>query len=144
MRLSSLALVSILTLGSPSLFAGSIPYPSVRQLAPANTLTASATGAIVGYFAGSDADTLVFNLPNDSAGEREDSINHNGLNQGEIAGLPPSLFGETFVGLEDLAVTGLNPLSGSNLDYNDGTSTFALLGTGLIAVAGVLRHKFAH
>ena len=60
--------------------------------------------------------------------------------------------------MEDLAVTGLKPLSGSDLDYNDDTfvftnidppsatpepSSFALFGTGLLGAAGLIRRKFA-
>ena len=212
MRWTLLTLASIFALGSAPLFAD-ISYPNVGQLAPANTLTASATGTIMGYFAGSDAgdndtielwdttqntfsgfllpnhsstvgapttflsvnagDNLVFILSNDSTGQLEDSVNNNGtpstfstdgynhafttLYTGGISGLPVGLTG-TFVGMEDLAVTGLNPLTGSDLDYNDDTfvftdiastaptpepSTFALFGTGLLGAAGALRRKFA-
>ncbi len=214
MRLSLLALASILAAGSSPLLADDIPYANVGQLAPANTLTASATGTVVGYFAGSSAgdndtielwdvnlntfssfvlpnhsstvgapttflsvdagDTLVFILDNVSTGQYEDSVNNNGTptawsadgynhayttayTAGSIAGLPAGLTG-TYVGMEDLAVTGLNPLSGSDLDYNDDTfvftdiatasptpepASFVLFGTGLLGAAGVLRRKFA-
>ena len=162
MRLSLLALASILAAGSSPLLADDIPYANVGQLAPANTLTASATGTVVGYFAGSSAgdndtielwdvnlgtfsgfvlpnhsstvgapitflsvdagDTLVFILDNVSTGQYEDSVNDNGIPTawsadgdnhayttaytGGIAGLPSGLTG-TYVGMEDLAVTGL-------------------------------------
>jgi hypothetical protein len=218
MRLSLPVLASILAASSlavaaaPS-FADNIPYGNVGQLAPAHSLTASATGSVVGYFAGSDAsdndtvelwdvtqntfsgfllpnhnstvgapttflsvnagDALVFILLNDSTGQLEDSVNNNGVPTalstdgynhayttaytGSISGLPSGLTG-TFVGMEDLAVTGLNPLSGSDLDYNDDTfvftnidppsatpepSSFALFGTGLLGTAGLIRRKFA-
>jgi PEP-CTERM motif len=213
MRLSLLALASILAAGSSPLLADDIPYTNVGQLAPANSLTASATGNVVGYFAGSSAgdndtielwdvtlgtfsgfvlpnhsstvgapitflsvdagDTLVFILDNVSTGQYEDSINDSGTPTawsadgdnhayttaytGGIAGLPSGLTG-TYVGMEDLAVTGLNPLTGSDLDYNDDTfvftdiatasptpepASFVLFGTGLLGAAGVLRHKFS-
>jgi PEP-CTERM motif-containing protein len=214
MRLSLLALASILAAGSSPLLADDIPYANVGQLAPANSLTASATGTVVGYFAGSSAgdndtialwdvnlntfsgfvlpnhsstvgvpttflsvdagDTLVFILDNVSTGQYEDSVNNNGTpttwsadgynhayttayTAGSIAGLPNGLTG-TYVGMEDLAVTGLNPLTGSDLDYNDDTfvftdiatasptpepASFVLFGTGLLGAAGVIRRKFA-
>jgi len=214
MRLSLLALASILAAGSSPLLADDIPYASVGQLAPANALTASATGTVVGYFAGSSAgdndtielwdktqntfsgfvlpnhsstvgdpttflsvnagDTLVFILDNVSTGQNEDSVNNNGTpttwstdgynhayttayTAGSIAGLPAGLTG-TYVGMEDLAVTGLDPLTGSDLDYNDDTfvftdidpasptpepASFVLFGTGLLGAAGVIRRKFA-
>src|SRR5271170_322893 len=214
MRLSLLALASILAAGSSPLLADDIPYAGVGQLAPANALTASATGTVVGYFAGSSAgdndtielwdktqntfsgfvlpnhsstvgdpttflsvnagDTLVFILDNVSTGQNEDSVNNNGTpttwstdgynhayttayTAGSIAGLPAGLTG-TYVGMEDLAVTGLDPLTGSDLDYNDDTfvftdidpasptpepASFVLFGTGLLGAAGVIRRKFA-
>ncbi|HSY67216.1 MAG TPA: PEP-CTERM sorting domain-containing protein [Edaphobacter sp.] len=214
MRLSLLALASILAAGSSPLLADDIPYANVGQLAPANTLTASANGTVVGYFVGSSAgdndtialwdvsrgtfsgfvlpnhsstvgappttflsvgagDTLVFILDNVSTGQYEDSVNDNGIPTtwsadgynnayttaytGGIAGLPSGLTG-TYVGMEDLAVTGLNPLTGSDLDYNDDTfvftdiattsptpepASFVLFGTGLLGAAGILRRKFA-
>ena len=218
MRLTLSVLASIFAAGSLAIaaapsFADDIPYGNVGQLAPANSLTASATGTVVGYFAGSDAgdndtielwdvtqntfsgfllpnhnstvgapttflsvnagDTLVFILSNDSTGQLEDSVNDNGVPTafstdgynhayttaytGSISGLPSGLTG-TYVGMEDLAVTGLKPLSGSDLDYNDDTfvftnidppsatpepSSFALFGTGLLGAAGLIRRKFA-
>lgn len=213
MRLTLLALASILAAGSATLLADNIPYANTGQLAPTQILTASATGTIVGYFAGSDAgdndtielwdktqntfsgfllpnhnstvgvattflsvnagDVLVFILSNDSTGQLEDSIDDHGVASpfstdgdnhayttaytGGMAGIPAGVTG-MFVGMEDLAVTGLNPLTGSDLDYNDDTfvftdvattaptpepSSFILLGTGLFGAAGLVRRKFA-
>jgi len=221
MRFSLPVLASLLAAGSlaaassPLLADDLIPYPNVGQLAPANTLVATATGTVTGYFAGSDAgdndtielwdvtqntfsgfllpnhsstvgapttflsvnqgDTLVFILDNISAGQYEDSVDNGGTpttwstdgynhayttaytGTPGISGLPAGLTG-TYVGMEDLAVTGLKPITGSDLDYNDDTfvftdigttsptpepSSFALLGTGLLGAAGALRRKFA-
>jgi len=55
MRLTLLALASILAAGSAPLLADNIPYSNPGQLAPAQNFTASATGVIVGYFVGSEA-----------------------------------------------------------------------------------------
>src|SRR5882672_6039749 len=171
MRLTLLALASILAAGSAPLLADNIPYSNPGQLAPAQNFTASATGVIVGYFVGSEAgdndsielwdttqntfsgfllpnhsstvgvattflsvnagDNLVFILSNDTTGQLEDSIDNGGsptvfsadgynhaystAYTGGLAGLPAGLTG-TFVGMEDLAVTGFKPLSGSDLD----------------------------
>ncbi len=126
-------------------------------------------------------DLLIFILDNTSTGQPnqyEDSQDDSGtpnswstdgynhaystLYTGGIAGIPTSLDNAAiYVGMEDLAVTGLNPLSGSDLDYNDDTfvftdvsinrqnidptpepSSFVLFGTGLLGAAGVLRRKF--
>jgi PEP-CTERM motif len=123
-------------------------------------------------------DLLLFILDNTSTGQFEDSQDDSGtpntwstdgynhaysaLYTGGIAGIPTSLDNAAiYVGMEDLAVTGLNPLSGSDLDYNDDTfvftdvsinrqnidptpepSSFVLFGTGLLGAAGVLRRKF--
>jgi hypothetical protein len=213
MRLSLLALASLLTFGSSTLLADAIPYPNGGQLAPGQTFTATTTGMLVGYFAGSEAggndtievwnttqntfsgfllpnhssivgvptdflsvnagDNLVFIISNDSMGQINDSVDNGGIPTtfsadgynhaygtaytGGLPGLPIGLTG-IFVGMEDLSVTGLDPLAGSDLDYNDDTfifpnvttaaptpepTTFVLLGTGLLGLAGAIHRKIA-
>ncbi len=53
--LASILAAGVLAVGSTPVFADNIPYGNPGHVAPANTLTATATGTIVGYFAGSDA-----------------------------------------------------------------------------------------
>ena len=213
MRLTLFAIASILAAATTSLFADNIPYANGGQLAPAQTFTATATGSLIGYFAGSNAggndtvelwdttqntfsgflipnhsstigvpssflsvnagDNLVFIISNDSTGQINDSVDNGGIPTtfsadgynhaystpytGGIDGLPIGLTG-TFVGMEDLSVIGLDPLVGTDLDYNDDTfvfvditataptaepSTFVLLGTGLFGLACLFRRKFA-
>ena len=56
MRLALVAVAaSILAAGTIPLFADDIPYPNGGQLAPAHIFTASVTGSLIGYFAGSEA-----------------------------------------------------------------------------------------
>ena len=60
MRLSlpvvaSILAAAVLAAASTPVFADNIPYGNPGHIAPANTLTATATGTVVGYFAGSDA-----------------------------------------------------------------------------------------
>jgi len=133
----------------------------------------STIGVATNFLSVNAGDNLVFILDNLSAGQYEDSVNDNGTPTtystdgynhaystaytGGIAGLPVGLTG-TYVGMEDLAVKSLKPLTGSDLDYNDDTfvftdldpaspapepSSFFLLGTGLLGAATALRRKFA-
>ena len=210
MRLSLLALVSILACGSAPLLADNIPYANVGQFAPDQNFTATATGSVTAYFYSSDAgdedkiilwdktsgamtapsldnhtapvgssaslsvtagDSLVFIIDNMSTGQYFSSVGYFGVASpanysddgynhaystpysGGVSGIPSG----TYVGMEDLRVTGLKPLSGSDLDYNDDNfiftnvtasptpepSSFVLFGTGLIGAAGALRRKFA-
>lgn len=89
----------------------------------------------------------------------DDGYNHaySTLYSGGFSGIPAG----TYIGMEDLGVTGLKPLTGSDLDYNDDNivvtnvastttttttpepSTIILFGTGLVAAASALRRKFA-
>ena len=132
----------------------------------------STVGIPTNFLSVNAGDNLVFIISNDSTGQVNDSVDNGGVPTsqsadgynhaystaytGGIAGLPLGLTG-TFVGMEDLSVTGLNPLTGSDLDYNDDTfvftniastaptpepTTFVLLGTGLVGVAGAIRRRF--
>jgi hypothetical protein len=136
----------------------------------------STVGVPTAFLSVNAGDNLVFIISNDSAGQINDSVDNGGISTtfsadgynhaystpytGGIAGLPPGLTG-TFVGMEDLSVLSLAPLTGTDLDYNDDTlvfadisttdptsptpepSTFVLLVTGLLGAAGFLRRKFA-
>lgn len=133
----------------------------------------STVGAPTDFLSVNAGDNLVFIISNDSAGLINDSVDNGGVPTafsmdgynhaystaytGGIAGLPAGLTG-TFVGMEDLSVLGLAPLTGTDLDYNDDTfvftnitattptpepTTFVLLGTGLAGAASALRRKFA-
>jgi PEP-CTERM motif len=91
------------------------------------------------------------------ANYNDDGYNHaySTLYSGGFTGIPAG----TYIGMEDLGVTGLKPLTGSDLDYNDDNivvtnvtsnptptpepSTIILFGTGLVAAASALRRKFA-
>jgi hypothetical protein len=217
MRLTLLTLASLLALASTPLLADNIPYSNVGHLAGDVTITASASGNIVGYFVSASAsdndkielwdtstgtfsgfllpnhsstvgapvnfgpvnqgDNLVFIIENLTTGQDFDSVDNagkptvysaDGYNHayatpytGSISTLPAGLTG-TYIGMEDLPVDSLHPLTGTDLDYNDDTfvftdvsvttnqlsatpepSSFVLLGTGLIGAAGILRRKFA-
>lgn len=133
----------------------------------------STIGAPTDFLSVNAGDNLVFIISNDSTGQVNDSVNNGGVATpfsadgynhaystaytGGIARLPTGLTG-TFVGMEDLSVLGLAPLTGTDLDYNDDTfvftdiaattptpepTTFVLLGTGLVGVAFVFRRKFS-
>ena len=133
----------------------------------------SMVGVPTDFLSVNAGDNLVFIISNDSNGQLNDSVDNGGVATafstdgynhaystaytGGIAGLPAGLTG-TFVGMEDLSVLGLAPLTGTDLDYNDDTfvftnitstaatpepTTFFLLGTGLAVAAGTLRRRFA-
>ncbi len=195
-RLSLALVVAALSAGSSVLYADQIPYQNAGSIAPTNTLTASSTGDIMGYFYGASAggvdyvrildvtsgnvsdwyfnnqttpvgtsqsfghadlgDTLVIELASDPLGSTpifasDPSYSADGINHAYVTTfsgngtIPPGLF----VGMEDL------PNGSSDLDYNDDTFVFttftassvpepgsiALLGTGVLAAAGLIRRR---
>lgn len=129
----------------------------------------STPGVAVSFGSVNAGDSLAVILFNSSTGKYVDSINTDGTPTtysvdgrnhayvtsytGGISGIPAG----TYIGMEDLGVTSLKPLTGTDLDYNDDTfvftnvaiaptpepGTFLLLGTGLLGAAGSLRRKFA-
>jgi hypothetical protein len=134
-------------------------------LAPTNAFnnqSPSTPGTVVTFTSATlhNGDTLVFDLFNTSfAGDTFSSNPGTSPDGDSHAYLTPfsgvigsfGMINGTYVGMEDL------PQGPSDFDYNDDTyvftnvaaaptpepSTFALLGTGLIGAAGVLRRKFA-
>jgi PEP-CTERM motif len=134
----------------------------------------SAVGTAANFGSVNAGDTLVFIIDNLTTGQMFDSVNNHGVATtysadgynhayataytGGISGIPIS--SGTYIGMEDLPVDSLKPLTGTDLDYNDDTfvftdvasksslastpepGTFVLLGTGLLGAAGTLRRKF--
>jgi PEP-CTERM motif len=143
---------------------------SGAMTAPSLDNHSSAIGSSVSLFVKA-GDSLVFVLDDLTTGQyfssvdylgvaspanyNDDGYNHaySTLYSGGFSGIPAG----TYIGMEDLGVTGLKPLTGSDLDYNDDKivvtnvattttpepSTIILFGTGLVAAASALRRKFA-
>jgi hypothetical protein len=196
MRRLTLAIACIvLSAGSSVLFADQIPYANAGTIAPTVSLTAIASGNIMGYFYSASAadtdyvkildvttctssgwlfdnqtpgadtpqvflsvnagDTLVIELENTNLNNEilasDPTYSADGVNHAYITsfsgggGIPAG----TFVGMEDL------PNGSSDFDYNDDTfvftnvdppavpepSSLALLGTGILSAAGMIRRK---
>lgn len=144
---------------------------SGTRTAPSLNNHSSAVGSSVSLSVKA-GDSLVFVLDDVTTGQYFSSVdyfgvaspadyNDDGYNHaystpysGGVSGLPAGIY----VGTEDLGVTNLKPLTGSDLDYNDDNfvvtnvtatpastpepSTIILFGTGLVAAASALRRKF--
>src|SRR5947209_6242983 len=67
--LSALLALAVLSAGAPALLADSIPYANPGTIAPETTLTATATGSIIGYFVSQSAgNTSVIRLVDVTSG----------------------------------------------------------------------------
>lgn len=128
-------------------------------LSPTNLLNNHTTiqGTSVVFSGANAGDQIAFDLTNDAYGDNtvlssDPSLSTDGVNHAYITSFSGSVgkgdITGYYVGMEDL------PKGSSDFDYNDDTfvvtgitttpepSSFLLLGTGLLAAAGVVRMKF--